>query len=90
VLLLLCCQVPAIVKVNGQVWGWQDAVDVHKGSYLGVTRRWKEGDSVTLSLLHDYWLSPLPEQRPQFQGLKALMMGPFVMAGGCEGWLEGD
>ena len=45
-----------------------------------------------LSLGLIYWIKGLPDTRPEYSGLKALMMGPFVMAGLTHDsrWLELD
>ena len=47
---------------------------------------------VELSLGLIYWIKGLPDTRPEYSGLKALMMGPFVMAGLTHDsrWLELD
>ena len=53
-------------------------------------RTWSSGDLVELSLGLTYWIKGLPDTRPEYSGLKALMMGPFVMAGLTHDsrWLE--
>ena len=45
-------------------------------------RSWHPGDVVSVRLGMAWAVKPLPEDRPEFAGLKALMLGPFVMAGG--------
>lgn len=43
--------------------------------------RWKAGDVLSIELRLSYWTHKLTDTRPQFQGVKALMMGPHIMAG---------
>ncbi|GIL43375.1 hypothetical protein Vafri_1144 [Volvox africanus] len=68
------------IGVNGQSWSSCPGVPV-PGSYCQVTRQWSTGDTVSLRLPMRWWLKALPENRPQYYGLQAVMMGPFVMAG---------
>ncbi|EFJ44751.1 hypothetical protein VOLCADRAFT_106211 [Volvox carteri f. nagariensis] len=68
------------IGVNGQSWTSCPGAPV-PGSYCQVTRQWSTGDVVSLRLPMRWWLKPLPENRPQYSGLQAVMMGPFVMAG---------
>jgi uncharacterized protein len=47
------------------------------GSYLAVTRTWKDGDKIELSLPMAKWALPLPGD----ETLAAQMVGPMVLAG---------
>ncbi|KXZ56391.1 hypothetical protein GPECTOR_1g347 [Gonium pectorale] len=68
------------INVNGQLWASCPGPP-QPGSYCQVTRQWSPGDTVALRMPMRWWLKPLPENRPQYHGLQAIMMGPFVMAG---------
>jgi uncharacterized protein len=61
------------VKLNGQ-----PVKDSAKpGSYVELKRRWKSGDTVTLTLPKTLRLEPLPDN----QRVAAIMWGPLVLAG---------
>lgn len=57
---------------------------------MQIARTWSSGDTLSLVLGLRYWVRQLPEARPEYSGLTALMMGPFVMAGLTHDtrWLE--
>ncbi|KAL6749947.1 hypothetical protein V8C86DRAFT_2827608 [Haematococcus lacustris] len=68
------------VQVNSQ--DWLDCPGAPQpASYCNITRRWQRGDVLRLSLPMSWALQPLAESRPQFSGLQAVMMGPYLMAG---------
>ncbi|GAX76447.1 hypothetical protein CEUSTIGMA_g3892.t1 [Chlamydomonas eustigma] len=80
-----------ILTVNGQEWRRCPSTP-SPGSYCNILRSWKDGDRVEIGMGLTYWVKPLPENRPEYQSLKALMMGPYVMAGLTHDsrWLELD
>lgn len=61
------------VKVNGQAIKQLSA----PGTYIEIKRKWKSGDSVSLSLVKSLRLEPLPDN----PGITAIMWGPIVLAG---------
>jgi DUF1680 family protein len=61
------------VKVNGQIVKEQSK----PGSYVELKRRWKNGDTVQLTLPKVLHLEPLPDN----QRVAAIMWGPLVLAG---------
>ncbi|KAG2492010.1 hypothetical protein HYH03_009740 [Edaphochlamys debaryana] len=69
-----------VVTVNGQPWT-NCPKEAKPGSYCEITRDWAPGDVVYARLPMRWWLNELPENRAQFKGLQAVMMGPFLMAG---------
>jgi hypothetical protein len=64
----------ASVKLNGQT---VDAI-ASPGSYLSIHRAWQEGDTVELELP----MALRYEAMPDDEGLRAIMFGPLVLAGG--------
>ncbi|GFR41395.1 hypothetical protein Agub_g2074 [Astrephomene gubernaculifera] len=68
------------VDVNGQLWTSCPGPPT-PGSYCQITRQWSTGDTVSLRMPMRWWMKPLPDNRPNYHGLRAVMMGPFVMAG---------
>ncbi|KAG2455135.1 hypothetical protein HYH02_000954 [Chlamydomonas schloesseri] len=68
------------IEVNGQLWTSCPG-PVKPGSYCAITRQWASGDGVALRFPMRWRLQALAENRAQYQGLKAVMLGPFVMAG---------
>jgi len=69
-----------VVKVNGVEWRRCPSTPA-PASYCSLIRTWKQGDRVEVHMGLSYWLKALPDRRTEWQSLKALMMGPFVMAG---------
>jgi hypothetical protein len=61
-----------------------------RASLLLPCRVWRSGDVVEVQVGLRYYWKPLPDSRPEYLGLKALMMGPWVMAGLTHDtqWLE--
>lgn len=62
-----------IVKINGQLVKQV----VQPGAYVELKRKWKTGDTVTLTLPKTLRLEPLPDN-PR---VTAIMWGPIVLAG---------
>ena len=61
------------LKVNGT-----EVTDVSTpGSYVELKRRWKTGDTVSLTLPKTLWEEPTPDNKNRI----ALMWGPLVLAG---------
>ena len=50
------------------------------GSYLRVERAWRTGDSLALSLPTRLRTEPLPDSRPMYSSMVALLHGPLVLA----------
>lgn len=61
------------IKVNGQVVKQLSA----PGTYVEIKRKWKTGDTVSLSLVKSLRLEPLPDN----PSITAIMWGPIVLAG---------
>ncbi len=61
------------VKVNGQLLSTLSAA----GSFVDITRTWKSGDTISLTLPKALHLEPLPDNPHRV----ALMWGPLVLAG---------
>ena len=59
---------------------------VESGSLMRVERTWREGDEVSLSLPASLRTSRLPDERPKYRRLFALLHGPVVLA--CVGCLR--
>jgi DUF1680 family protein len=56
----------------------QPVADLSKpGTFVGITRDWSDGDTITLSLPHTLRTEPLPDNPNRV----ALMWGPLVLAG---------
>ncbi|KAG2492013.1 hypothetical protein HYH03_009742 [Edaphochlamys debaryana] len=68
------------LTVNGQAWAACPKAP-RPGTFCEITREWSPGDALRLRLPMRWWLSAAPENRPEYMGLQAVMMGPFVMAG---------
>jgi len=60
------------VRINGR----ELEAFAEPGSYLSLTREWRNGDKVELSLPMQLWSDPLPGDT----SLKAAMYGPLVLA----------
>ncbi|KAG1655843.1 hypothetical protein FOA52_008285 [Chlamydomonas sp. UWO 241] len=80
------------VFVNGAPWGAGCPGAPTAGTYCAITREWASGDIVSLLVGMGYWVRGLPDSRPEYASLTALMMGPYVMAGVTHDtrWLELD
>uniref|UniRef100_A0A7R9VKV4 ShKT domain-containing protein n=1 Tax=Chlamydomonas euryale TaxID=1486919 RepID=A0A7R9VKV4_9CHLO len=78
-----------LLAVNGEPWSSCPGAP-KPSSYCAVTRAWASGDKLSVVLGLKYWLRPLPDSRPEYEKLTAVMMGPFVMAGLTHDtrWLE--
>ncbi|MFN7949759.1 MAG: glycoside hydrolase family 127 protein [Blastocatellia bacterium] len=61
------------VKVNGQAVRQISA----PGTYIELSRKWKNGDTVSLALVKTLRLEPLPDN----PNITAIMWGPLVLAG---------
>lgn len=61
------------VKVNGQAVKQISA----PGTYIELSRKWKNGDTVALALVKTLRLEPLPDN----PNITAIMWGPLVLAG---------
>ncbi|KAG2499166.1 hypothetical protein HYH03_002747 [Edaphochlamys debaryana] len=70
----------AELQVNGVRWASCPGPP-KDSSYCQIAREWLAGDSVSIRLPMAWGFKPLPENRPQYRSLMAVMMGPFVMAG---------
>ncbi len=62
----------ATIKVNGKL----ESIAANPGTYAELTRKWKDGDRVEISLPMGVHTSPLPDD----QSLQAAMYGPLVLA----------
>jgi uncharacterized protein len=64
----------ATVKINGS----PSDVSAAPGSYLSITRTWKQGDRVEMELPMSLRYEAMPDDR----SLRAVLYGPLVLAGG--------
>ncbi|MBN1986841.1 MAG: glycoside hydrolase family 127 protein, partial [Prolixibacteraceae bacterium] len=60
------------VKINGK----DEKVKAVPGSYLTVTRKWKDGDTIELRMPFHFYLEPVMDQ----QNIASLFYGPVLMA----------
>ena len=60
------------VKINGK----DLKVDAVPGSYLAITRKWKDGDRVELRMPFRFYLEPVMDQ----QNIASLFYGPVLLA----------
>ena len=60
------------VKINGK----DEAVDAEPGSYFTISRKWKDGDKVELSMPFHFYLEPIMDQ----QNIASLFYGPVLLA----------
>lgn len=60
------------VKINGKKW----KINAIPGSYLSISRRWKNGDTVELRMPFSFYLEPVMDQ----QNIASLFYGPVLLA----------
>jgi uncharacterized protein len=60
------------VKINGKV----QKVSAEPGSYLTISRKWKDGDVVELQMPFKFYLEPVMDQ----QNIASLFYGPVLLA----------
>jgi uncharacterized protein len=60
------------VKINGK----EEKVEAIPGSYLTLTRKWKDGDTVELRMPFKFYLEPVMDQ----QNVASLFFGPVLLA----------
>jgi DUF1680 family protein len=60
------------VKINGK----EEKVKVVPGSYLTLSRRWKDGDTIELRMPFPFYLDPVMDQ----QNIASLFYGPVLLA----------
>lgn len=60
------------VKINGK----EEKVDAVPGSYLAISRNWKDGDTVELRMPFHFYLEPVMDQ----QNIASLFYGPVLLA----------
>jgi DUF1680 family protein len=72
----------ATVKINGTV----SDVSAAAGSYLSITRTWKQGDRVEMDLPMALRYEAMPDNR----SLRAILYGPLVLASGVGSAEQGD
>jgi DUF1680 family protein len=60
------------VKINGKT----QKVDAVPGSYLTLSRKWKNGDTVELKMPFHFYLEPVMDQ----QNIASLFYGPVLLA----------
>ena len=61
-----------IVKINGKVQN----VKAEPGSYLTISRKWKDGDAIELQMPFKFYLEPVMDQ----QNIASLFYGPVLLA----------
>lgn len=60
------------VKINGE----EENVNAEPGSYLTLSRDWKDGDRIELRMPFDFYLEPVMDQ----QNIASLFYGPVLLA----------
>jgi DUF1680 family protein len=60
------------MKINGKLL----KTDAEPGSYLTISRKWKDGDAVDLQMPFKFYLEPLMDQ----QNIASLFYGPVLLA----------
>ncbi|MBF9253246.1 glycoside hydrolase family 127 protein [Pontibacter sp. 172403-2] len=60
------------VKINGK----EQKLDAKPGSYLKISRRWKDGDTIELKMPFQFHLDPVMDQ----QNIASLFYGPILLA----------
>ncbi|KAL6744699.1 hypothetical protein V8C86DRAFT_3010570, partial [Haematococcus lacustris] len=75
------CRLHATLALRLPSWLNASAPCHSAGQQQSSVVRWQRGDVLRLSLPMSWALQPLAESRPQFSGLQAVMMGPYLMAG---------
>jgi len=60
------------VKINGK----EEKVKANPGSYLTLSRKWKDGDTVELRMPFQFYLEPVMDQ----QNIASLFYGPVLLA----------
>lgn len=60
------------VKINGKV----KKIETEPGSYLAISRKWKDGDIVELQMPFKFYLEPVMDQ----QNIASLFYGPVLLA----------
>ena len=60
------------VKINGK----DEAVDAEPGNYFTISRKWKDGDTVELTMPFHFYLEPIMDQ----QNIASLFYGPVLLA----------
>ncbi|UOB17848.1 beta-L-arabinofuranosidase domain-containing protein [Abyssalbus ytuae] len=60
------------VKINGK----KEKVEAIPGSYLTISRKWKDGDTVELRMPFHFYLDPVMDQ----QNIASLFYGPVLLA----------
>jgi len=68
------------VEVNGAAWG--GAAKARPGSWLPISRVWRDGDRVEMTMPMSLHLAPINDD----PALCAVMYGPLVLAGLIETW----
>ncbi|UAB83291.1 glycoside hydrolase family 127 protein [Zunongwangia sp. SCSIO 43204] len=61
-----------IVKINGK----EESVEATPGTYLTLSRKWKDGDTVELKMPFGFHLDPVMDQ----QNIASLFYGPVLLA----------
>ncbi|SFC92843.1 Beta-L-arabinofuranosidase, GH127, partial [Zunongwangia mangrovi] len=61
-----------IVKINGK----EESVEATPGTYLTLSRKWKDGDTVELTMPFGFHLDPVMDQ----QNIASLFYGPVLLA----------
>ena len=61
-----------IVKINGK----EEKIKAVPGSYLTLSRKWKDGDTVELRMPFQFYLEPVMDQ----QNIASLFYGPILLA----------
>lgn len=71
------CKLPPSVLVNGEVWAEAPV----PGTFLNISREWRDADQVELRFPPSLWAAPLNDYHPVHNATIAFMYGPLVLAG---------
>jgi len=61
-----------VVKINGK----EENLNAKPGSYLKISRKWKDGDAIELKMPFQFHLDPVMDQ----QNIASLFYGPILLA----------
>ncbi|CAM8970619.1 unnamed protein product [Rhodiola kirilowii] len=75
-------RIPSWVSGDAEAFYNSEKLDVPSpGSFLTVTKNWNSGDKLTLELRMAPRLEAIKDDRPEFSTTKAILFGPYVLAG---------
>lgn len=70
----------AKAAINGQTLPVADP-----GNFLSITRKWSDGDILTLQLPISLRTESIKDDRPEYASIQAILYGPYLLAGHTSG-----